>query len=102
MILGFTSIHIYLASTLDRPFVVYYVGGLLIPFGILTTAQILIRYVNSRDPLSQQDQPTKDQRETSHASPDIESHILQKAAAPRLSLHIHHWQIFYVLAFFTR
>ncbi|KAI9478642.1 MAG: hypothetical protein EXX96DRAFT_254937 [Benjaminiella poitrasii] len=87
IILAFAGIHIYMASQLELPFVIYYVCSLLIPGFFLVSAILLIKEANTHafsSKLRLQDQEEQFQP--------------MKVA----SLHIHHWQIFYVLAFYTR
>ncbi|KAI8331555.1 hypothetical protein BC941DRAFT_438697 [Chlamydoabsidia padenii] len=104
LILGFAGFHIYLASTLTHPFVFYYVCGLLIPLNILMVAKILISQVNSNNG-SDQDSHSGSTSKSSHLETTLESAPLALESSQQhnhLSLHLHHWQIFYALAFFTR
>lgn len=130
--MAFAAFHIYVASTLTSPFVIYYVGGLLIPITIMMVAKLLTNEVNTNwvrtkyhhwttiasttiHPLSH-NQPNKVimQADTGD-SPlppstmdlplvfDLESNpLVHNPYTTRLSLHLHHWQIFYILAYFTR
>ncbi|KAI7897749.1 uncharacterized protein BX663DRAFT_527416 [Cokeromyces recurvatus] len=86
VILAFAGIHIYIASQLELPFVIYYVCSLLIPGFFLTVAILLIKETNTPI-LSHKWRQHQEDQSTSHR---------------KVSLHIHHWQIFYTLAFYTR
>ncbi|CAO3595281.1 unnamed protein product [Absidia cylindrospora] len=154
IILAFATFHIYVASILTFPFVVYYVCGLLIPIAIMVAAKLLAKEVNtnwirttyhhwtatihphllpSTSPSSSitTDQlphhpPNKitiqvDSEEAINGqdySPPLspppsavdlpltleleENQFEQTPYTTHLSLHLHHWQIFYILAYFTR
>ncbi|KAI8344313.1 hypothetical protein BC941DRAFT_464541 [Chlamydoabsidia padenii] len=132
IILAFAAFHIYLASTLTLPFVAYYVCGLLIPLFFMVLAILLIKEVNNNwirtkyhqwaltryqkrhpQPPAHQDEKTQQEGDgpalsshgdTNPSTPDLESNqpILKNPYTSRISLHLHHWQIFYMLAFFTR
>jgi hypothetical protein len=106
--------------------VVYYVCGLLIPLFLLICSILLIRENNNNwirskyhtfrknriqksqkdvdeavlngDSASKGNSPQVTQPEQQDQVPDV----LQNPYTTKVSLHIHHWQIFYVLAFFTR
>lgn len=128
-ILAFAAFHIYLAATLPLPFVIYYVCALAIPLFLLLSA-VAIVYESTHNiiqktfigiktslmsckgkaSLDEETQParqdsegeqagesstTKDVHSTSDATPVVGSF------SP-VALHLHHWQIFYVLSFFTR
>ncbi|KAK4520522.1 Casein kinase II subunit alpha [Mucor velutinosus] len=91
IILVFAGYHIYLGYLLPMPFVIYYVSCLSIPAAILASSFLL-----SKEHQEQADEGTT---------------LLPVAAAPQnvhnpytrqVAIHLHHWQIFYVLAFFTR
>ncbi|GAA5816094.1 hypothetical protein MFLAVUS_009616 [Mucor flavus] len=117
LILAFAGVHIYFATQLTMPFVVYYVCGLLIPGFFLTVAVLIIKEVNNnwirtKYHTWRQSRAKSDSIDES-VTPDTvtKSEERQDPSAPiaihnpypgTLSLHIHHWQIFYVLAFFTR
>ncbi|CAO3678399.1 unnamed protein product [Umbelopsis ramanniana] len=128
-ILAFAAFHIYLAATLPLPFVIYYVCALAIPLFLLLSAVAIVyesthnvfqktfmgiktSLMSCKGKASQDEetQParqdsegeqagesstTKDVHSTSDATPVVESF------SP-VALHLHHWQIFYVLSFFTR
>lgn len=118
IILAFAGFHIYLAATLPLPFVIYYVCALLIPIFLFAVALFLIKENNqnwsrtkihglrvwwsTRSDKKKQD-PEQGQQEgednNNKASTETQIYSPYKRT---LSLHLHHWQIFYMLAFFTR
>lgn len=128
IILAFAGIHIYFATQLALPFVVYYVCGLLIPLFFLITSILLIRennnnwirskYHNFRKNRSLKRQDVDEavshqvqNGDSSSKGNNVVTQPEQQVEVPdapnnpyttKVSLHIHHWQIFYVLAFFTR
>ncbi|KAI8077282.1 uncharacterized protein B0P05DRAFT_544373 [Gilbertella persicaria] len=83
VILAFAGVHIYFASILPLPFVIYYVCALCVPLFFLFVAVLLIKEVN------QNWIRTRYYKDEEKANPYSNT----------ISLHIHHWQIFYVLAF---
>ncbi|CEP19185.1 hypothetical protein [Parasitella parasitica] len=132
IILAFAGVHIYFASQFDLPFVIYYVCALLIPAFFLVTSVLLIKEVNSNwfrtkyhtwrqrkettpspaslsthnavdKAVAQEDR--NNNKKATVIEPMPAPAPLPPPASPyttKVSLHIHHWQIFYVLAFFTR
>jgi hypothetical protein len=130
IILAFAGIHIYFATQLALPFVAYYVCGLLIPLFLLVCSIILIKenntnWVRSKYHAFRKNRVQKSQdvdeavlsqggdnaskgNEGQVTQPEQQEQQIQVPDVPHnpyttnVSLHIHHWQIFYVLAFFTR
>lgn len=127
-ILAFAAFHIYLAVELPMPFVIYYVCALAIPIFFILTAVALVyesthNVFNSqvfriksafsskkaRDSDEEQsdnenNRPNSPQPLTNGPNPGQSSGpnpVTYKVLTP-VSLHLHHWQIFYVLCFFTR
>ncbi|ORE07714.1 hypothetical protein BCV72DRAFT_304344 [Rhizopus microsporus var. microsporus] len=102
VILAFAGVHIYFASQLEMPFVVYYVCSLLIPIFFFATAILLKKEVNQNwlrtfyvTRISRRQRlDTEDSQPKNDTIPSPYAHTI--------SIHLHHWQIFYVLAFFTR
>ncbi|KAI8371126.1 hypothetical protein BD560DRAFT_109584 [Blakeslea trispora] len=95
VILLFAAYHIYLAYLLPGPFLTYYLLSLLIPFSLLMASFLLSKEVNSN----------WCQRQWYHwryrsVQPEETNQLITYRS--RISLHLHHWQIFYVLAFFSR
>lgn len=131
IILAFAAFHIYWAATLPLPFVIYYVCALLIPIFLFAAALAIIKENNQnwtrtkihqcrcwfaskggkKQKAAAAKTPTDDeeQQQQSLSSPPQEHAPLELNIPPptnpytkTLSLHLHHWQIFYMLAFFTR
>lgn len=128
-ILAFAAFHIYLAATLPLPFVIYYVCALAIPLFLLLSA-VAIVYESTHNTIQKtfisiktslmsckgkasQDEETQPARQDSEGeqagesstTKDVHSTSDATPVVPSFSpvtLHIHHWQIFYVLSFFTR
>ncbi|GAA5802908.1 hypothetical protein HPULCUR_008383 [Helicostylum pulchrum] len=105
VILVFAGYHIYLGSLLPEPFLYFYVGALAIPAAILASSFALSKEVNSnwcRTKLAQWKRKkvgSDDDEATSLLQPDV---VVASPYSRNVSIHLHHWQIFYVLAFFTR
>ncbi|KAI8148911.1 hypothetical protein BJV82DRAFT_590044 [Fennellomyces sp. T-0311] len=124
IILAFAAFHIYWAATLALPFVIYYVCSLLIPIFLMVVSLTLIKENNenyirtkihnfrvsrlaSKKPSKKNDE---EQQQEAEESSSVAPVTQQESAVPelhnpytrKLSLHLHHWQIFYMLAFFTR
>jgi hypothetical protein len=110
------------------PFVIYYVCALAIPVFFLLTAEALV-YESTHNIFNSQlfriksafssrkarhsDEEQSDHENTTSKSPQPSASGADdgESSAPNpvsysvltpVSLHIHHWQIFYVLCFFTR
>ncbi|KAI8335643.1 hypothetical protein EDC96DRAFT_524633 [Choanephora cucurbitarum] len=93
LILSFAAYHLYLASLLPDPFLTYYLSSLLLPFSLFVSSVLLTKEVNSNWCQTQW------YRWRYQSSPPEEQRLMYGS---RVVLHLHHWQIFYVLAFFTR
>ncbi|KAI9018053.1 hypothetical protein CLU79DRAFT_761475 [Phycomyces nitens] len=103
IILAFAAFHIYYAATLETPFVAYYVCSLLIPLFLFVVGLMMIKENNqnwirtrllrtkSAPKTGEGDQEAQEAQEVQEVNPNR-----------RVSLHLHHWQIFYMLAYFTR
>ncbi|CAO3671294.1 unnamed protein product [Rhizopus stolonifer] len=104
VILAFAAFHIYLASQLPFPFIVYYVCALLIPIFFLVLSFLLKREVNENWIRTSLARPKKnaDGEEANYGASENNKEIPHNPYSNTVSIHIHHWQIFYVLAFFTR
>ncbi|OAD71238.1 hypothetical protein PHYBLDRAFT_170616 [Phycomyces blakesleeanus NRRL 1555(-)] len=124
IILAFAAFHIYYATTLANPFVAYYVCSLLIPLFLFAVGLMMIKennqnWVRTRLFKKSIKLNTKPDIERDPASPEsaeaqaqADAEAQQAAQAEqiqtlspyrnRVGLHLHHWQIFYMLAFFTR
>ena len=127
--MAFAGIHIYFASQFSLPFVIYYVCSLLIPFFFLVTSILLIKEVNSNwirtkyytwrqqkptyppathyldETIAHENTNSSKNVAVAEQIPSQQQMIILPPKNPytsKVSLHIHHWQIFYVLAFFTR
>ncbi|KAI8371745.1 uncharacterized protein BYT42DRAFT_616812 [Radiomyces spectabilis] len=130
VILAFAAFHIYLAVEQPLPFVIYYVCGLLVPSFFLAASFAIQKEVNTNWTRTflfrfrQQPKPssihygatkpddlegastrsaTPEQPPT--PQPESETQLLTGPYNPytsRINIHLHHWQIFYMLAFFTR
>ncbi|OBZ89038.1 hypothetical protein A0J61_02903 [Choanephora cucurbitarum] len=103
IILAFAGVHIYFATQLPFPFVVYYVCALLVPIFFMTIAFLLKKEVNQNWIRTKYHQYQSKRR----AKADLEGQsktddTISSPYRNTISIHIHHWQIFYVLAFFTR
>lgn len=93
-ILAFAAYHIYLASLLGRIFLICYVCSLGWPLVIIVSAFMIEKEINEnwiRTKLRTLKQ--------NHTLPEEEPVTPYHS---RVAIHLHHWQIFYVLAFFTR
>ncbi|KAI9275611.1 hypothetical protein BDA99DRAFT_555392 [Phascolomyces articulosus] len=131
IILAFAAFHIYWAATLALPFVIYYVCSLLVPMFLFAASIALIKENNNnwirtrihgyrvrwatrsasktKNDEEQQDEVVVNPESSTSADP-VTQQQQQQPKLPELynpytrtlSLHLHHWQIFYVLAFFTR
>ncbi|KAI7871644.1 hypothetical protein BDF14DRAFT_1084148 [Spinellus fusiger] len=88
IVLAFAAFHIYYAATLASPFVAFYVCSLIIPLFLFMVAIALIKENN------------ENWIRTRFKRKDEEE--LVSAYSTQVGLHLHHWQIFYMLAFFTR
>ncbi|KAL9553402.1 hypothetical protein MBANPS3_003315 [Mucor bainieri] len=116
IILVFAGYHIYLGYLLPMPFVIYYVSCLSIPAAILASSFLLSKEVNQnwcRTKLySWKSRKTNKNATQQHQEQvDEGTTLLPVATTPQgvhnpytrqVAIHLHHWQIFYVLAFFTR
>ncbi|KAF7721746.1 hypothetical protein EC973_004163 [Apophysomyces ossiformis] len=124
VILAFAAFHIYLAVKLASDYVAYYVCALLIPIALFVAAIALIKEVNEnwirtklhrfRSPKKPKDvehqggEKANDdgEQQQQNDQPAAEASGSQDGPSnpytSKLSLHLHHWQIFYTLCFFTR
>ncbi|KAI9499546.1 hypothetical protein BDB00DRAFT_924234 [Zychaea mexicana] len=131
IILAFAAFHIYWAATLPLPFVIYYICALLIPIFLFTVSLALIKENNEnwartwihgyrvrwatrrsskKSNGNDEEQPQQDEGVNPESSTSIDPVTQQQPNVPelynpytrKLNLHLHHWQIFYMLAFFTR
>lgn len=131
IILAFAGIHIYFAAKLALPFVIYYVCGLLIPIFFLVTSALLKKEVNKNWIRTKYHTYRQSKMNNKKNDTTVDEAIVVEGQGPKpatieevaptttttdvivpppipnpytgtISLHIHHWQIFYVLAFFTR
>lgn len=115
IILVFAGYHIYLGYLLPMPFVIYYVSCLAIPAIILASSFLLSKEVNqnwcrtkiytwkSRNKNKNATQQPVDEGTTLLPVVAIVSEEASHNPYTRqIAIHLHHWQIFYVLAFFTR
>ena len=115
IILVFAGYHIYLGYLLPMPFIIYYVSCLSIPTTILASSFLLSKEVNqnwcrtkiytwkSRNKNKNAAQQPAD--EGTALLPVVTVVSRETAHNPysrKIAIHLHHWQIFYVLAFFTR
>ncbi|KAJ2963506.1 hypothetical protein NQZ79_g1499 [Umbelopsis isabellina] len=128
VILAFAAFHIYLAVELPMPFVIYYVCALAIPVFFILTAVALV-YESTHNIFNSQvfriksafsskkardsDEEQSDNENSRPKSPQpltsganagessAPNPVNYKVLTP-VALHLHHWQIFYVLCFFTR
>jgi hypothetical protein len=113
IILAFAAVHIYFATLQVLPFVIYYVCGLLIPAFFLVTSILVKKEVNTnycrtkfsryrkwRSSKSKSSNEGNKDEEQGQEQQQVEQ--VHNPYQNTVSLHIHHWQIFYVLAFFTR
>jgi hypothetical protein len=111
VILTFAGYHIYLGSLLPEPFLYYYVSALIIPVAILISSFALSYEVNQNWCRTKMNSLKKSKNVStksigegnrllsSSTSSAVEVH---NPYSRQISIHLHHWQIFYVLAFFTR
>ncbi|KAI8091438.1 uncharacterized protein B0P05DRAFT_527532 [Gilbertella persicaria] len=100
VILVFAGYHIYLGSLLPPPFLLYYVSGLLVPISILMSSFALSTEINSnwiRARLSGWRNQTNGEERT-----QLLTNAFHNPYSSKIVIHLHHWQIFYSLAFFTR
>ncbi|KAI8989955.1 hypothetical protein BDB01DRAFT_487794 [Pilobolus umbonatus] len=97
-ILAFAAYHIYLASELGGIFVTCYVCSLGFPLIIIVSAFLIEKEINTNWCR------TKIMSWKGNKAPTVadESVTVITPYQSRVSIHLHHWQIFYVLAFFTR
>ncbi|RUP42823.1 hypothetical protein BC936DRAFT_138037, partial [Jimgerdemannia flammicorona] len=112
LILAFAVYHILYAVRLGGYFWIYYVCALLIPAFLLTCAILLWQEVDKnlvRTYLAKRkSQPKPKQSEQPEAGPTpTTEEAATEAAVPnpytmKIGFHPHHWQIFYMLAFWTR
>lgn len=127
VILIFAGYHIYLGSLLPEPFLMYYISGLMIPIAILASSFVLSKEVHTNwcrtkfytwknssssnktiSPRTGSSQGQGEEESTSllQQQEDIAAVTTTAIDNPysrqKISIHLHHWQIFYVLAFFTR
>ncbi|KAH8556142.1 hypothetical protein BGW37DRAFT_1921 [Umbelopsis sp. PMI_123] len=125
VILAFAAFHIYLAATLPLPFVIYYVCALAIPLFLMLFAVALVyesqHNIIMKSLIRIKASLTSCKGKSSHDSetlPDIEGEQVGESSTAKdvhgtseapiedlfspVSMHLHHWQIFYVLCFFTR
>ncbi|KAI9335564.1 hypothetical protein BD770DRAFT_415925 [Pilaira anomala] len=109
IILVFAGYHIYLGSLLPSPFLWCYIASLGIPISILVSSFALSKEVNSnwcRTTLSRWRRTTSDENARLLLDNDEQQQegvvIIPNPYTRQISIHLHHWQIFYVLAFFTR
>lgn len=124
-ILAFAAFHIYLAVMLPLPFVIYYVCALAFPIFFMASAYALV-YESThnmiqltsyciRGSLSSWKSRKSGDEENNHDTdgeptagsstakdPQGTSNIIMTDGFSPVALHLHHWQIFYVLCFFTR
>ncbi|KAI8968228.1 hypothetical protein BDF20DRAFT_839351 [Mycotypha africana] len=119
IILAFAGYHIYLACQFSLPFVIIYVSCLSIPATILFSAFLLAKEVNTNWLRTKfyfvfrKKQAIDNESGNHHTSTPIAdeatsllptTHVstLPNPYTYKITIHLHHWQIFYVLAFFTR
>ncbi|KAI9262026.1 hypothetical protein BY458DRAFT_250985 [Sporodiniella umbellata] len=104
VILAYAAFHIYIACQLQLPFVVYYVCALLIPIFFLVLSFLLKKEVNENWVRTSLLRPKKkiEGDEANYGTPEPTKNIPHNPYSNTVSIHVHHWQIFYVLAFFTR
>lgn len=130
IILAFAAFHIYYAATQTLPFVAYYVCALIIPIFFFILANLIIKENNQnwlrtkyhqrfvlpklmkKNPPSdgdkteqeegQEDGATTSNDQNNNNNNDLEANQVYNPYTNQIALHLHHWQIFYMLAFFTR
>jgi hypothetical protein len=110
VVLVFAGYHIYLGSLLPEPFLMYYISGLMIPIAILASSFALSKEVNTnwcrpkfytwKNNKKQQEQQQSD--EATSLINQQQQQTIENPYSKQISIHLHHWQIFYILAFFTR
>lgn len=100
----FAGYHIYLGSLLPSPFLWCYIASLGIPVSILASSFALSKEVNSNWCRTTMSRWRRKSDENARLLLDEQQQeiVIPNPYTRHISIHLHHWQIFYVLAFFTR